>query len=84
MIEAQDAMRVVDTVAKNLAGVAMSKSNFERLPDTFWGYFARGHDGKGRFGVIVTYSEKGSDVDDLVKMYEQWVAKNKAAAESRP
>ncbi|AIC16687.1 hypothetical protein [Nitrososphaera viennensis] len=79
MIESGDAARVVDTLAKNLAGVAMNKSNFEKLPDTFWGYYARGHDGKGRFAVIVTYSEKGDDVDDLVKMYEQWIAKNKEA-----
>jgi hypothetical protein len=69
---------VLDTVAKILMGVGNNKSNFERLPDTFWGYFARGHDGKGKFGVIVTYSEQGSDVDELIKMYEQWVAKSKA------
>ena len=79
MIEAEDAVRVLDTVAKNLMGVSNNKSNFERLPDTFWGYFARGHDGKGKFGVFVTYSENGSDVDELIKMYEQWVAKSKAA-----
>ena len=77
MIEADDAVKVLDTVAKNLVGVSNNKSNFERLPDTFWGYFARGHDAKGRFGVIVTYSERGNDVDELIKMYEQWVAKNK-------
>lgn len=79
MIEAEDAVRVLDTVAKNLMAVSNNKSNFERLPDTFWGYFARGHDGNGKFGVIVTYSENGSDVDELIKMYEQWVAKSKAA-----
>lgn len=78
MIEAEDAARVVDTVAKNLIGVSNNKSNFERLPDTFWGYFARGHDAKGKFGVIVTYSENGGDVDELIKMYEQWVTKSKA------
>ncbi|MGI0028176.1 MAG: hypothetical protein ACREAQ_00500 [Nitrososphaera sp.] len=78
MIESDDAIRVVDTVAKNLLGVARSMSNFERLPDTFWGYFAKGHDSKGRFAVILTYSEKGQDVDDLVTMYEQWAARNKA------
>jgi hypothetical protein len=65
-------------VTKNLIGVTRSKSNFERLPDTFWGYYARGHDDKGRFGVIVTYSEKGEDIDELLKAYEQWVIKNKA------
>lgn len=78
MIEPEDAVRMVDTIAKNLIGVSKNKSNFERLPDTFWGYFARGHDAKGRFGVIVTYSENGNDVDELIKMYEQWVAKSKA------
>jgi hypothetical protein len=78
MIESEDAARVVGTIAKNLIGVSNNKSNFERLPDTFWGYFARGHDAKGKFGVIVTYSESGNDVDDLIKMYEQWVAKSKA------
>ena len=79
MIEAEDAVRVLDTVAKNLVGVSNNKSNFERLPDTFWGYFAKGHDGKGKFGVIVAYSENGSDVDELIKIYEQWVAKSKGA-----
>ncbi|MCI0562192.1 MAG: hypothetical protein MN733_27215 [Nitrososphaera sp.] len=78
MIESEDAVRIIDTVAKNLLGVARSSSNFERLPDTFWGYFARGHDNKGRFAVIVTYSEKGDDVDELLGMYESWVAKNKS------
>jgi hypothetical protein len=78
MIEAQDASKVVEALSKNLAGVAMNKSNFERLPDTYWGYFARGHDGKGKFAVIVTYSEKGEDVDELLKMYEQWAGRNKA------
>jgi hypothetical protein len=78
MIEAEDAVRVLDTVTKNLLGVSNKSSNFERLPDTFWGYFARGHDGKGTFGVIVTYSENGGDVDELIKMYEQWAARSKA------
>ena len=78
MIEAEDAVKIVDTVAKNLVGVSNNRSNFERLPDSFWGYFARGHDGKGRFAVIITYSENSSDVDELIKMYEHWVTKNKA------
>ena len=77
MIESNDAIRVLDTVAKNLLGVAKNGSNFERLPDSFWRYFARGHDSKGKFAVIVTYSEKGDDVDSLLHSYEQWVAKNK-------
>ena len=80
MIEVEDAVRVVDTVAKNLMGVSNNRSNFERLPDTFWGYYAKGHDGKGKFAVIITYSENSGDVDELIKMYEQWVAKSKAAA----
>lgn len=79
MIETGDAVRVVDTIAKNLMGVSNNRSNFEKLPDTFWGYFARGHDSKGRFAVIVTYSENTGDVDELIKMYELWVAKNKTA-----
>jgi hypothetical protein len=78
MLEPEDAAKVIDTIAKNLIGVSKNRSNFERLPDTFWGYFARGHDSKGRFGVIVTYSENGGDIDELIKMYEQWVAKSKA------
>ncbi|HEY8140763.1 MAG TPA: hypothetical protein VIE86_06745 [Nitrososphaera sp.] len=78
MIEPDDAVRVIDAVTKNLAGVARNRSNFEKLPDTFWGYFARGHDAKGSFAVILTYSEKTEDVDGLIGMYEEWVAKNKA------
>lgn len=77
MIESGDAINVLETVAKNLLGVAKTSSNFERLPDTFWGYFAKGHDGKGKFAVVVTYSEKGDDVESLLQSYEQWVAKNK-------
>ena len=77
MIEADDAIKVVDTVAKNLMGVAMNKSNFERLPDSYWGYFARGHDSKGKFAVIITYSENSDDVVQLIEMYQQWATKNK-------
>lgn len=80
MIEADDAAKVADVLGKSLTGVALNKSNFEKLPDTFWGYYARGHDGKGAFSMIVTYSEKGEDVDELIKMYEQWVAKAKSPA----
>jgi hypothetical protein len=77
MIEANDAIRILNTVAKNLMDVAMNKSNFERLPDSYWGYFARGHDSKGKFGVIVTYSENSEDVVQLIEMYQQWATKNK-------
>jgi len=74
MIESNDAIKVVETIANNLISIANNKQNFARLPDTFWGYFARGHDSKNRkFGVIVTFSEKETDVDELLKMYEQWV-----------
>lgn len=82
MLEANDAEKVVETIAKNLIGVGKNAVNFQKLPDTFWGYFAKGHDQKGKFGVIVTYSEDGSDVDELIKMYEKWVSKNKTPQES--
>jgi hypothetical protein len=77
MLEADDAIRVIDTVASNLIGVSKNNVNFAKLPDTFWGYFARGHDGKGKFAVIITYSECGEDVDELIKIYERWVMNKK-------
>jgi hypothetical protein len=78
MIESTDAVKVVETIVNNLISVAENRQNFEKLPDIFWGYFARGHDSKDRkFGVIITYSEKQGDVDELIKLYEQWVAKQK-------
>ncbi len=77
MIEQEDAKNVAEVIGHNLIGVAHDANNFQKLPDSFWGYFARGHDPKGAFGVIVTYSEDEKDVDDLIKMYEEWVAKNK-------
>jgi hypothetical protein len=78
MLEADDAMRVIDTISSNLIDVSKNKVNFARLPDTFWGYFARGHDGKGKFAVIITYSESGEDVDELIKIYERWAVNKKA------
>jgi len=78
MLEAEDATRVIDTISSNLIGVSKNKGNFARLPDTFWGYFARGHDGKGKFAVIITYSESGDDVDELIKIYERWAMNKKA------
>ena len=78
MLEADDAVRVIDTISSNLIGVSKNKVNFARLPDTFWGYFARGHDGKGKFAVIITYSESGEDVDELIKIYERWAVNKKA------
>ncbi len=82
MIETKDAVNVLDTLAKDLIGVSKNNANFQKLPDSFWGYFARGHDKKGKFGIIVTYSEDGSDVDNLIKMYEDWVSKAKSKASS--
>jgi hypothetical protein len=56
----------------NLISIANNKQNFQKLPDTFWGYLARGLDSKNRkFTVIVTFSEKEGDVDELLRMYEQ-------------
>ena len=77
MIEKDDAQKVIEVIGNNLIGVSHDSKNFQKLPDTFWGYFARGHDKKGTFGVILTYSDKSEDVDNLIKMYEEWVAKNK-------
>ena len=77
MIEASDAKKVVEVIGNNLIGVSHDSNNFIKLPDSFWGYFVRGHDTKGKFGVIVTYSEDEKDVDELIKMYEEWAAKNK-------
>jgi len=57
MIEHIDAKKVVEVIGNNLIGVAHDSNNFQKLPDSFWGYFARGHDTKGTFGVIVTYSD---------------------------
>ncbi|MDH3277716.1 MAG: hypothetical protein OEM21_06410 [Nitrosopumilus sp.] len=77
MIEPEDARKVVEVIGNNLIGVSHDSNNFQKLPDSFWGYFARGHDKKGTFGVIMTYSETKEDVDNLIKSYEEWVAKNK-------
>ena len=78
MIEQMDAKKVVEVIGNNLIGVSHDSNSFQKLPDSFWGYFARGHDKKGTFGVIVTYSENGNDVDDLIKMHEEWVNKTKS------
>lgn len=77
MIEKEDAKKVAEVIGNNLIGVSHDSNNFVKLPDSFWGYFARGHDKKGVFGVIVTYSEKKEDIDNLIASYEEWVAKNK-------
>ena len=82
MIEQNDAKKVVEVIGNNLIGVSHDAKNFQKLPDSFWGYFARGHDQKGAFGVFVTYSEEEQDVDELIKIYEEWVAKNKSEKKS--
>ena len=81
MIKADDAKKVVEVIGNNLIGVSHDSNNFVKLPDNFWGYFARGHDKKGTFGVIITYSEDGADVDELIKNYEEWAKKNKTKSE---
>lgn len=75
MIEEKDAKNILNAVISDLVSVSQNPNNFKKLPDNFWGYFARGHDSKGAFGVIVTYSEKNSDVDEVLKLYEIWVKK---------
>jgi len=77
MLEAKDAIGIIDTISSNLIGVSKNRVNFARLPDTFWGYFARGHDSKGKFAVIITYSESAEDVEELIKNYERWVVNKK-------
>ena len=77
MIEKEDAKKVAEVLGNNLIGVSHDSNNFQKLPDNYWGYFARGHDKKGTFGIILTYSENEKDIDELIKMYEDWVQKNK-------
>ena len=50
---------------------------FEKLPDNFGGYYARGHDSKGEFGIFVAYSQDKKDIDGLIKTYEEWTGKKK-------
>ena len=76
MIESDEAVKVLKAIANHLTDVSRNEQNFKRLPDIFWGYFARGHDDKDRkFGVILTYSERVKDIDELMKIYEQWALK---------
>ena len=77
MIDQSDAKKVVEVIGNNLIGVSHDSKSFQKLPDSYWGYFARGHDRKGAFGVIVTYSEDPKDVDSLIETYEQWAERNK-------
>jgi len=46
MIEQEDAKKVAEVIGHNLIGVSHDANNFQKLPDSFWGYFARGHDKK--------------------------------------
>lgn len=73
MINKDNAMKVAATLAANLGGVSSDAKNFERLPDSFWGYYARGHDSGGVFGMIVMYSEDETNIDNIIKMYEEWL-----------
>jgi hypothetical protein len=74
VIEPNDAVTALKTITSHLIEVSRNEQNFKRLPDKFWGYFARGHDNRDRkFGVIFTYSEREKDIDELLEMYEQWV-----------
>jgi hypothetical protein len=76
MIESDEAVKVLKAISNHLIDVSRNEQNFKRLPDIFWGYFARGHDNKDRkFGVILTYSERMKDIDELMKIYEQWALK---------
>ena len=76
MIESDEAVKVLKAIANHLIDVSRNEQNFKRLPDIFWGYFARGHDNKDRkFGVILTYSERVKDIDELMKIYEKWALK---------
>ena len=84
MIDAKNAKNVAEALGNNLIGVSHDSKNFERLPDEYWGYYARGHDEKGTFGVILTYSENGGDIDDLIAMYEDWVKKRQRGVHSNP
>lgn len=77
MLEADDAIKVIHAIASNLNDISKNNINFAKLPDTFWGYFARGHDGKGKFAIIISYSESGEDVDELIRIYERWVVNQK-------
>ncbi len=83
VIEKEDAAAVAGMLAENLAGVSRVKDNFRLLPDASWGYFALGHDGKGRFGLFVAYSEAGSDLDGLLDAYKGWADASAARGKGR-
>ena len=80
VITGKDAASVAEALAGNLLGVSKDAANFRGLPDSFWGYFARGHDRNGKFGVFVAYSEDGADIDALIGQYEKWAASRGGSA----
>ncbi len=80
MVEMGDAKKVAAALAGNLHGVSKDDKNFAGLPDSFWGYYARGHDSRGVFGVVVMYSEAGDDVDEVLRIYEQWLKERRRSA----
>lgn len=75
MLKESDVKKVVEVVGNNLIGVSHDSNNFRGFTGDHWGYYARGHDEKGFFGVILTYSESESDVDHIMKLYKEWAAK---------
>ena len=46
MINQEEAKKVVEVIGNNLIGVSHDSNSFQKLPYSFWGYFARGHDKK--------------------------------------
>ena len=84
MITGKDAASVAEALAGNLLGISRDAANFRGLPDSFWGYFARGHDRNGKFGVFVAYSEDGDDIDSLIGQYERWASSRGGAAGEAP
>ena len=82
MVTADNATMVVQALASDLVNVSKNPGNFKKLPDEFWGYYARGHDKNGSFGVFIAYSEDAEDVDTLIRMYESWVSKKSNISES--
>ena len=72
MIEKEDAKKVIEVLGNNLIGVSHDSKNFLKLPDTFWGYFARGHDQKGAFGVIIVITSYSIH---YTKLYDDYLQK---------
>lgn len=79
VVDSDGAKNVAAALAAHLKDVSADDRNFERLPDSFWGYYARGHDSKGVFGVIVMYADDEGDIDDVIQMYEAWAKKKESS-----